>query len=578
PDISEETVNEKLTADEMFSPFSKESIRRHWEHTVYREGHPSGYTLVIAGGKMLAGRLPVDFSPKTRYRLGPILLFSLAAMLVFYRLTRLFGYATAVFSVICILLIPRLFAHLQIAGGDSVLISAWLLVWGLFPSGLTGIWGSILTGMALGLLFSAKFSGLVAVLPLSVYLLYIGVRCRRANDRVFIRRLPGLCLAIGLTALLTFYLLNPAIWQDPFQGIRTYFYLNTHREHFNIATCFLGHLYNLDHPLPWYNTLFLTVITVPVGLLFLAMIPVIRLIRTDTRKDRASSMKQPVEFENPAGNGNPAENNTPEENVNLAGNERLVLNFLDSFENSIIFLLLNFIALLIVRAFPGLPVHDGIRLFIPSFAFLGIIAGIGAGICWRRWFGRFAVLILLAASVLNLYWYSPQWLSGYNLLIGGLQGATQAGMEPTYYWDSLDTEVLDWLNQNTDADGVRTGKPEAVLFASFSSKTIRRYRQWGDLLPEARTISAFRSLRASDPYRWYVVQNRPSGWSFLDIELKKNAKPVYRKTIQPRWGTPRSIDSVTLLEVYDYRDLIQTARKLKKSSSVTTLLEHRPDR
>ena len=40
-------------------------------------------------------------------------------------------------------------------------------------------------------------------------------------------------------------------------------------------------------------------------------------------------------------------------------------------------------------------------------------------------------LLLYATSALSLFWYAPQWLSYYNLLIGGLPGETALGMEPT---------------------------------------------------------------------------------------------------------------------------------------------------
>ena len=54
----------------------------------------------------------------------------------------------------------------------------------------------------------------------------------------------------------------------------------------------------------------------------------------------------------------------------------------------------------------------------------------------------------------------PVPLSYYSPLVGGLPGAARMGMEPTYYWDALQPEVLEWLNSHTS-----TG--QKVMFARY---------------------------------------------------------------------------------------------------------------
>jgi hypothetical protein len=51
----------------------------------------------------------------------------------------------------------------------------------------------------------------------------------------------------------------------------------------------------------------------------------------------------------------------------------------------------------------------------------------------------------------------PVPLSYYSPLVGGLPGATRLGMEPTYYWDALQPEILEWLN-------VHSGPGQKVRF------------------------------------------------------------------------------------------------------------------
>ena len=108
--------------------------------------------------------------------------------------------------------------------------------------------------MALGLTFSAKFTGWLAPLPFLAW-------------AVFYRDLRGLsALAVGLPiAVAVFVALNPPLWDAPIEGLRTFFDLNLNRASrpgLNITTQFFGRMYDLDHPLPWYNTLVWTAITI----------------------------------------------------------------------------------------------------------------------------------------------------------------------------------------------------------------------------------------------------------------------------------------------------------------------------
>ena len=60
---------------------------------------------------------------------------------------------------------------------------------------------------------------------------------------------------------------------------------------------------------------------------------------------------------------------------------------------------------------------------------LGVAVGGGAWSTWR---------------------FHPLQLSYYNALIGGLSGATRAGMEPTFYWEAVTPDVREWLNAHTE--------------------------------------------------------------------------------------------------------------------------------
>ncbi len=113
---------------------------------------------------------------------------------------------------------------------------------------------------------------------------------------------------------------------------------------------------------------------------------------------------------------------------------------------------INFATWMVLRMFPGLPAHDGLRQLVPAFFFLPVLAGYGAAWLARR--GRSGARIgrarLVVGCVGTAAWatlsFHPYELAYYNALIGGPKGAKAAGMESTYFWDSATVEVLDWMN------------------------------------------------------------------------------------------------------------------------------------
>jgi hypothetical protein len=234
----------------------------------------------------------------------------------------------------------------------------------------------------------------------------------------------------------------------------------------------------------------------------------------------------------------------------------------------------QWLVLLVVRALPIAPPHDAERLILPSFAFLATLAGIGASVVCRvgqptrsggarcarptlqadcvsralpgtkskiqnlkSKISLAAVCLIYAGSATSLFWYAPQWLSYYNLLIGGLPGATARGMEPTYYWDGLDRTVLDWLQAHS-----RSG--EKVEFAAGAWENLELMRAWG-------TLGCEYEPQSPGEFRWYVVQCRASAWQPADRWLIEHARPAFVKTIRPDGVGPWRLD-VPLVKVYAY--------------------------
>ncbi|MGD9125916.1 MAG: hypothetical protein PVH19_00935 [Planctomycetia bacterium] len=483
-------------------PLSTAAMDRGWPYVTQVEGHPSFYGLVIAAGRAASSRF---LEPLDAARLGPICLFAVAIGAVFWRVRRSgdHGLIAATGAAGAILLLPRLFAHAHFASFDGPLTACWLLAWALFDTGghkepatsdekesACSVWQRHLLknlpfGIAMGMTLSCKATGWLAPIPFILWaVLY---RDRKAL----------VSLAVGLpVAILTFYALNPPLWLNPIDGFLTFLQMNFHRDEMglNLSTQFLGRLYDLNYSLPWYNTFFWVGVTVPVPLLILLVVELVAIVRHPFR----------------------------------ARVEMLVA--------------LSAAILLIVRMLPGVPVHDGVRLFLPAFAFLAILIGFGAARVWNwrrfRRVGPVGVVVCYLAASFNLFWFAPHWLSYYNVLIGGPTGAATVGMEPTYYWDSLDDETLDWLNQNT-------GPGEKVRFVSGPTENLILLRQWEKLKPPFAT-------KAPGRYRWHVIQNRPGALSPDERRQLQEATPIYQKTLGSGGVGPWRRD-VLLLGIYSER-------------------------
>ncbi len=456
-------------------------------------GHPPFYALVG-----LIGDLAVpDWPDLERARFGPILAFSLTAGCLFGFMARRWGTWAGAASAGAWALQPQLFGLGHYATYDALLTCLWvdaiLALWLAVEDGRTR-WGwAVVFGVLLGWAADTKLTGWFLALP------FVGWAALYAIADAMPRRTPlpnpppqggrepevappesspsplvgegrvrgGLGKTAAKTvllaapiAVLTLYLFNPAWWLDPVGGVERFLRSNlTRGQTVPIPVRFLGKTYNSPiESLPWYNTLAWTAMATPVGFLALAIVGGGRALR----RWRAE----------PFG-----------------------------------LLVLGHWALLIaLRALPHTPGHDGVRLFLPAFGVLAILAGLGAASVvqwWRRW-GRVLVVAALLEGAASVAIMMPVPLSYYSPLVGGLYGASRIGMEATYYWDGLDDEILDFLNANTPP-GYR------VRFTTFPTSLIylkRTGRLKAALAPIDPGIDA-----------WYVLQNRAGEFSPEDRAL-----------------------------------------------------------
>ncbi|HEU5116657.1 MAG TPA: hypothetical protein VFT74_08265 [Isosphaeraceae bacterium] len=203
--------------------------------------------------------------------------------------------------------------------------------------------------------------------------------------------------------------------------------------------------------------------------------------------------------------------------------------------------LVNWGFLLLLKAMPHTPGHDGVRQFLPAFGMLALMAGLGARTLIDR-FGRWGKRLVIAAvgeGIVSLALMMPVPLSYFSPLIGGLPGAERIGLEPTYYWDSLDETTCEWLDRQTSEGG-------AIRFSTFPLSFLYAH-ETGSLRPEPIRYESARSAE------WYVVQNRVGMLRPVDRALIERGRPVF---VRSKLGVP-------LLWVFPHDEFLRSYQSVK---------------
>lgn len=408
---------------------------------------------------------------------------------------------------LAVLGVPALFAYGHLADTDMLLTFFWLACVACLELHLvTGREGWLwLSAIALGAACATKFTGLLLVPVAGVWL---------ALDRTLTLRRVAILAGV---ALAVFVLADPLMWVEPWSELSRYLGAGLSRASSPVAqipTHYFGHTY-VYRP-PWHYPIVWSAIVVPLPLLLCVGVAVFA-----ERRDRL---------------------------VRLA--------FLD--------LIVVYGATLVPRA----PLHDGIRLILPAFPFLCILAGIGAAVLVRGAERRLAKLGglrpgFVGASVLALIFViparavvqtHPYELSYFNGLIGGIHGAEAHGLEVTNLKEVMTPSVLDSLARHIPRTAVVD--PD-FLFEEvcFDRKLGLAHFDW-DVetgIPSARGDGAVTvTCDSKAPYGWSVLDRSPRSPDYMMVLNREGVLGVRARLLQ-RHSRPFyriALDGVPLLEVF----------------------------
>lgn len=351
------------------------------------------------------------------YRL-PILIFVFIANYFLFRfMADLFSLPIAFFSALIFFFLPRIFFHAHIGAFDYPVSALWIVVIYLFWKGIKepqNIKWIVLSAIFLGLAILTKINAFFLYVPLLFFWTWDFIEKQNRSDlqRKFLN-----LIFIFIIPPIMLIILWPWLWQDTISRVLGFAFF--HRYHPGVFTYYLGKQWPIQ---PWHYPFVMTFVTLPPLIFFLFLIGFCRIIF------------------------NP--------------------------DKTKIFILFNALFPLILIALPSVPKYDGVRLFLPAFSFISMIAAFGAQkflILFKKLppsslttplmkrekgSGRaivFICIILFAFTVYSsIIKIHPYQSSYYNELIGGVEGAAQKGFELDY-WGNAYIEALPWMNQHAQS-------------------------------------------------------------------------------------------------------------------------------
>lgn len=438
--------------------FSRETLSRTFGFEPKRDDHPP-LTKLLSGLPLILLRERVgDF---WAFRMSSPILFGVMLGLIFLRTAWAWGRVAAIASVVCVFSLPRLFVEGHISATEMPLCFFWFLsVWS-FEAAARRRALIPLAGVCYGLAMSVKFTGFLLPLPLLAWaLLY-----ERKN-------LALILVSLLLLGPLVFCLLDPGLWHSPWSGFLEFVRLSLSRRSWNPRwVLFLGKIHQFSPP--WYYAPFMVLVTVPVFTLALFFLGTAQAIANRLKDELAGSC------------------------------------------------LIHFLFLTAMTMPSNAPMFDGVRLFIPAFLFLGMIAGKGfaGALNWLvsqaqerhfiipllrrpRILGTITAFLLALGITLPLFRIYPYGLEYYNELIGGVSGARRLGMETTYWWTVLKPSDLARVNKILP-EGV------SLRFFPMDPDLWKLYQEMGLLRKDIR-------VSTGTDFDYILILSRPY-WNYAGI-------------------------------------------------------------
>jgi 4-amino-4-deoxy-L-arabinose transferase-like glycosyltransferase len=339
----------------------------------------------------------------TGYRVSSLVFAGLTVWSLYWLTLSLFGRAEAVLASLILFLLPRVFYDGHLLTLDLSAMALWTCLTAVVWQG----WKqqaelSVRLGLFAGLALLAKINAPFALFSRYALFLKQYWLSERTSvpQRIIVAREMKLAGVVFMTSVVVFVAGWPWLWTRPLPRILEF--IQFHRQHWLVPVAYLGNIYSVP---PWHYPYVLLFFTTPAILFVLLCVGTI-LLGLKWREDRA------------------------------------------------FFVLVNmFIPILLVQMSQAK--YNGVRLFLPSFPFIAIIAAVAVVTTCRtiKAHGTSQGVLLAGSAALVLYLghqnrrYYPYTDSYFSEWIGGIKGADKIGSE-VQYWCNSSLGLLDWMERH----------------------------------------------------------------------------------------------------------------------------------
>jgi len=492
------------------------------------ELHPPLEKILQAGSYEIFYNHLGFFDQVTSFRFPNILISSLLLLAIYIFCLKYFNFTVALSSSLFLITTPRFFAHAHFAVMDVpmtffVFLASWAF-WKYRDKSL------IIPGILIGLALSVKLTGLLFIIPFSIFLLVRSV----IQKKNFIKTLIRLSI-IPITALIILFILWPKLWLSPVKRLIEFFgFFSTN----SVPFWYFGTTYPKP---PWHYAPVMLGITTPLPIIFFLMLGILSIFIIKEKRELK------------------------------------------------LFVLINFLFLPVFISLPKISAYDAERLMLPSFPFMVILAGLGVSLLINclsflikknkpntyksednKFFAEISekapmtlensnktslsnnfkknfvvellsnnliyIIIFLSFlfSLSMLVHYYPFELSSYNLLIGGLKGAEKNGMEPQYSVESYKA-TLDFINNNCPEN--------CTVYVYSNSGPYYWYQKDGLIRKDIKFDQDFLKIPSSVYFVVLPIKKSVFVWKVAKIYL--NVVPVFSY----------KIDDVSIVNIYNMKDI-----------------------
>lgn len=307
------------------------------------------------------------------------------------------GYTFGILASFVISFLPHVLFLTPLVTMDYAIMVLWFFAVIAGTRAITSRFWQVMCGISIGLTMLTKLHGFLLFIPIGIFWFSKSYKTlMSASTKKRLIAISGIGLII-ITATLIYFAGWPALWSEPIKRLSEYFSIQL--DHDSVLVYIFGQ--NYPRVASWYVPIMFAS-TTPLFVLAFFILGIAYSVITKNGKSR--------------------------------------LFYLNAFCPMLLFML------------PFMYRYDWVRLFLPAFPFVVLVAGYGMKSIADQAKGKLKVVV---TGLILLLWFITLWFSVirihpwessyYSEVVGGISGANKRGFE-TEFWGNAYLGILPWMN------------------------------------------------------------------------------------------------------------------------------------